>query len=271
MMRGALSRLLRVKTLKRDLQIHEQQCGFLNRATHYTVTVSGELTINTMMLKIILLIILATVGCSTADMGPEDFHSFENRLNEIIATKDYNGLKSILHDTVFESNDGCGYPGCPTDVFLQLYFQSGIADDWKMLEEIVGEGFLKIVSDSAIVLFQNVDSVYEAPKYLRQINNSRQVIVLSDSLDVKNEPNGDARTIETLRKGEILNCSCCVMYEDNDLIRNQEGALWIRTKHRGDIGYVEARYTSQRPARILEVALINRKWKIVSWYIGECG
>src|SRR5688500_5934216 len=110
---------------------------------------------NTFTSELLLLTVSVTLGCSTVTQTPEDINSFKKRLNEIIASKDYEGLKSILHDVVFESNDGCGYPGCPKDQFLQFYFKPGIADDWNMLEEIVAEGFIKIDSDSAIVQFQN--------------------------------------------------------------------------------------------------------------------
>lgn len=218
--------------------------------------------------EIFLLTALGIFGCST--LPPENLGSFKQRLTEIVSTKDLEGLKAILHDTVFESNDGCGYPGCLRDEFMQFYFRPGIADDWKMLEEIVAEGFIRIDPHRAIVRFENVDSVYEAPKYLRQIDNSTQLMVLSDKLDIKDQPDISAETIGSLSRNVILDCTCCIMDKGNDFVRNRKGEQWIRVKHQGNIGYVQGQHTSQRDSRILEIALIDQKWKIISWFIGEC-
>lgn len=70
---------------------------------------------------------IANVPSPIADDEP--FDTFKHNFQEAIRQKDLKKLKPLFADTIMESKDGCGYPGCTQDDFFEIYFASDSAND----------------------------------------------------------------------------------------------------------------------------------------------
>jgi hypothetical protein len=201
----------------------------------------------------------------------ETFADFKKRLDIAIKKQDTLLLAELLYDTVFESNDICGYPGCPKGQFFKFYFNHGNRD-WDLLRDQVQFGFAKVAEPH--ILFKGIDSVYQAPNHAVGTDTRREVLIIFDSVNLYSQPYADSLVIDRLEKGMKFACVCC-SYGNNgvedDLHLDDKNELWVRIRDNHRVGYVRGDSTSLRSFRDFRVALIRGRWRIISWYAGECG
>lgn len=222
-------------------------------------------------MKLIALIFSISIFNVSYGQQNDGFGKFETQLKQIALNEDLAGLKSIMHDTIFESNDICGYPGCIKEEFFKFHFTNdSLSEDWKLLREALEIGFVKIDNDSAIVLFSKVSEVYEAPSYWRNVDINKELQVIEKNTVIKEKPNINSNTLMVVDSGKFT-CNCCIYNQkENDRIKDENGNTWIRIELKNQtVGYVKAKNTSQRRKKILEIGKINGKWKIIAFYSGE--
>lgn len=195
----------------------------------------------------------------------DDFFLFEKRLHNIILNKDISLLKEVLHDTVFESNDICGYPGCPKEKFISLYFSDQQREkNWETLLSVVNSGFQQITFDSAIVLFDGSSLIYEAP-YYNSFIDTRYELVTNKKTPLHKSPSHESKILTVLDSATVLKCKCC---KSNRHVQNEN---WVEVQYDPwGKAFLRKEDTSNNQYRILEVAKIKGKWRVVSWYLGEC-
>ena len=86
------------------------------------------------MLRVYSFLILMLLGFGECfgqlprDESPRDpdFQRFRGALDQALIQKDLASLKLLFADTIYESNDGCGWPGCTQETFFDYYFVSKI-------------------------------------------------------------------------------------------------------------------------------------------------
>lgn len=222
------------------------------------------------MRLIFSIITFSIISCSYGQTE-QSFDEFAKKLKQISLDEDLNALKTVLYDTIFESNDICGYPGCSKDEFLKFYFtEDTINDDWRLLRQIISSGFIKIDNDSAIVHFDKVSQVYEAPTYWRNVDINKELQILEKNTEIKERPDINSKTLIITGSGKY-HCNCCIYNQTNDdVIENANGNVWIKIELKNQKqGYVQAKKTSQRWMRILEIGKVNGRWVIIAFYRGE--
>lgn len=200
----------------------------------------------------------------------EHFSDFLKNLEYVCQNRDLNTFSALLYDTILESSDICGYPGCTKEEFLKYYFREDESKDWQLLYEILQVGFSEVPPDSGVVRFKEITKIFEASFYMRQINWSESLMILENSI-IRRMPSPKAGIIEKALKGNVFSCNCCVYdQEEGDITIDSEGAYWIKIKLKNEsFGFVELSKTSQKYFKILEIALIKDAWKIIAWYTRE--
>lgn len=220
-------------------------------------------------MRVILLLLLTVCTSCSSDHQLETVESFTMRLNTVAMDEDVIALKSMLHDTVFESNDICGYPGCDRETFLEFHFTSDPRDeDWSLLRESLSYGMEHIRKDSALVIFSNASELYEAPTYWRNVDHSKELLILKNETTILSQPDLSSRPIKAVDSGRF-SCACCI-YDNDGFVEDQKGNIWIRIQLKDEgMGYVHIDNTSLRNMKIVEIARIKGQWKIITFYSGE--
>jgi hypothetical protein len=57
-----------------------------------------------------------------------EFMKFKAELTSCVIAKDTTHLKRLLADSIHESNDGCGFIGCPKNEFIEYLFKEKAID-----------------------------------------------------------------------------------------------------------------------------------------------
>ncbi|KXX66502.1 hypothetical protein [Flammeovirga sp. SJP92] len=223
------------------------------------------------MKKILALILLLGIWINVNAQSDESLIQFLYKLDEIAIEENIYSLKSVLNDTIFESNDICGYPGCTKEEFFNFHFTSDtVNNDWEILRQSIQYGFVHISLDSAIVQFSNVVDVYEGPAYLREIDINSELAILEKNTEIKEKPEQESKTIVTVDSG-FYSCNCCIYNQtDEDTIEDDKGNFWIKVQlENNQSGFILKQNTSQRAMKILTLGKIGNEWKIIAFYFGE--
>ncbi len=226
-------------------------------------------------MRFILLLFLPVffISCwKSQNKGNSTYQEFLSELKRVAEKKDATKLALLLNDTIFESNDICGSPGCDKIQFLNSYFVSESKEhneeQWALLNQIIELGFVKENNSSLGGL--QADSLYTAPKYMNDFDWSEYLVLLKDSKIILS-PNDDPRTIRVGKKGEIFHCDCCIYNRgEKSVVVDKKGNSWQEIKlDRERKGYVRTIHTSQNFYKILQIGKIHGKWKRLTWYVGE--
>ncbi|UKN02024.1 hypothetical protein K6119_00655 [Paracrocinitomix mangrovi] len=197
------------------------------------------------------------------------FKNFSKKLDKAIHFQSVILLKELMYDTIFESSDICGYPGCLKDEFFEFHFTKDLSglEDWKKLKIIKEEGFSRIKIDEAIVNFKGITEVLQAPSFLKEMDLETEFFLLKDSTPLKSKPLQSSSTISYLNRG-YYTCNCCNY--STGILTDKKDNTWIKTiTNNGKVGYISFNSTSLSTIKYLTVGWINNEWKIFSWYSGE--
>lgn len=197
----------------------------------------------------------------------ESFWHFKTKLEYAVMKKDTGLLSDLLAEKVYESPDGCGYPGCPKDEFLRLYFDrsSGLSEmTWTEMSSILRYGFEKIPADSSG--FEIQDSiVFRAPSYLGKIDNDAELIVLGQNVNIRDKPGIKSKIIRT-SSFEIFDCFCSTATQTEQSYQQVEGIGWVEVRMGNKaLGYIASKYTSYDIYREILIGKENGKWKLFSF------
>ncbi len=196
-----------------------------------------------------------------------DFFKFKNELLISVMEKDTTKLKSLLADRVFESNNGCGYPGCSKEEFIEMYFKNQVNDDtWNDLLKIIRFGFARIEDQDTKVGVPHEEIVFQGPSYHRKIKTGDEILILGENVNIREKPSLNGKIIKT-SSFEIFNCDCNITTMKKSTYQKVDGIDWLEIKlGNGNYGYVSANLTSYNLIKELTIGKVNGEWKIVSYF-----
>jgi hypothetical protein len=195
-----------------------------------------------------------------------DFFKFKNELLNSVLEKDTTKLKSLLAESVFESNDGCGYPGCTKEAFIEMYFKYQTDDTWSDLLKIIRYGFQKIEAEDTNVGVPHEKIIFQGPSYKRKVDEENEVLILGANVNIREKPSLNAKIIQTVSY-EKFKCDCSTLTIKVSTYQKVDGIDWLEIKlENGNYGYVNADLTSYNLIKELTVGKVDGEWKIVSFY-----
>lgn len=196
-----------------------------------------------------------------------DFFKFKNELLISVLEKDTTKLKSMLADRVFESNNGCGYPGCSKEEFIEMYFKNQVNEDtWDDLLKIIRFGFARIEAQDTNVGVPHDKIVFQGPSYNKKIKIGEEILILGENVNIREKPNLKGEIIRT-SSFEIFKCDCNIITVKKSTYQKVDGIDWLEIKLENEnYGYVSANLTSYNLIKELTVGKVDGKWKIVSYY-----
>lgn len=195
-----------------------------------------------------------------------DFFKFKNELLSSVLAKDTRTLVLMLADSIFESNDGCGYPGCSKDEFIEMYFTYQADETWNDLLRIIRFGFARIESEYTDVGVSHDKVVFQAPSYKRKVDEDGEILILGENVNIREKPSLNAKIIRTT-SFEKFSCDCNINSFKESTYQTVDGFDWLEIKlENGNYGYVSAELTSYSLIKELTVGKVNGEWKIVSYY-----
>ena len=216
----------------------------------YLVTIVAYLLLNQAQAQIIK-------DESYLDSG---FVIFKNQLTTCVVNKDTACLKKLLAETVFESNDGCGF--CTRNQFLKSISNT---DEWEEMKNIVRYGFFRIKDEDLKLTKLNYPIVFQGPSYLKNINQYNELVILGKDINVREKPGLKSKIIAKA-SFEKFGCYCGIDAATETSFQDKDGIWWIEVKLKnGKSGYVAHKYTSDNFVRKMTVAKVNGQWKIISF------
>lgn len=197
----------------------------------------------------------------------ESFWVFKEKLIATIVDKDTNQLKPFLADTILESNDGCGYPGCSKEEFIRYYFsEHDKLSTWEEMSEIIRFGFIRTEEAFPNYLESREKLVFRAPSFMFKHNSRTELVVLGERVNIRA---GAGKDKDVIRQAtyEVLQCDCDISTETDTTFIEVDGIWWIEVKlSDGKRGYIASKYTSIELIKEMTIAKINGVWKIISYF-----
>ena len=193
------------------------------------------------------------------------FFEFKNQLTHAILTEDTILLKKLLHDTIIESNDGCGNIGCSKSDFLTYYFSPDIEKEtWLTFKSLIRYGFYS-ENDTA----KNGSVQFVSPSYLSKINPDKEVLILAKNVNVRKKPGLNSKILFQ-SSFEKYFCHCNIIDAQNSTIQTVDGVNWLEliAENGSVVGYVDLQFTSYSIEKELTVEKIKGKWVITRYYHG---
>jgi hypothetical protein len=196
-----------------------------------------------------------------------EFLKFKNKLLSIVIDKDVTKIKSMLADTIFESNNGCGYPGCPKKEFMEMYFNQSQADDtWNEFFQVIRFGFERVDNEDKNIGVLHDKIVFKGPSYKRKIDEDNEVLILGENVNIREKPSLNAKVIR-ISSYEKFNCDCNITTLKKSTYQTNKGIDWLEIKlENGTYGYVSADLTSYNLTKEITIGKVNGKWKVVSFF-----
>lgn len=200
---------------------------------------------------------------SYRDLG---FHHFKMELEEAILNQDTSKLRPLLADTIFESDDACGYTGCTRNDFLKSYFGREAEYSWRYMRHIVQFGFSKSIDVSPSRIVKHDSVIFVGPSYLAKVNTDKEVILLGEKVEIREKPAKESRVIRNASY-EKFKCDCIASTMSESTLQYNEGVDWLELYLAdGSKGYVIAMFTSYNFIKEMTVARVKGKWQIISFY-----
>ncbi|GAA4815822.1 hypothetical protein GCM10023330_25030 [Litoribaculum gwangyangense] len=221
-----------------------------------------------------LIYILIGLFCLTANAQlisdesylDSDFLKFKNDLLNCVIKKDTTKLKELLAERVFESNDGCGYPGCSKEEFIKYYFNEGAERSWNDMFKIIRFGFIRDKDENPERIVPHDSTIFYGPSYLKNVDTDNEIIVLGENVNIREKPSLKAKIIRTA-SFEKFKCDCNILTTKKTTYQIVEGIGWLEIKlSSGEIGYVASELTSSDLIKEMTIAKVNGEWKIISFY-----
>lgn len=221
-----------------------------------------------------LIYILIGLFCLTANAQlisdesylDSDFLKFKNDLLNCVIKKDTTKLKEFLAEKVFESNDGCGYPGCSKEEFIKYYFNESSEQSWNDMFKIIRFGFIREKDENPERIVPHDSTIFYGPSYLKNVDTDNEIIVLGENVNIREKPSLKAKVIRTATF-EKFKCDCNILTTKKTTYQIIDGINWLEIKlSSGEIGYVASELTSYDMIKEMTIAKVNGKWKIISFY-----
>ena len=195
-----------------------------------------------------------------------DFLKFKNDLLNCVIKKDTTKLKEFLAKRVFESNDGCGYPGCSKEEFIKYYFNEGAEQSWNEMFKIIRFGFIRDKDENPERIVPHDSTIFYGPWYLKNVDTDNEIIVLGENVNIREKPSLKAKIIRTVSY-EKFKCDCNILTTKKTTYQIIDGIGWLEIKlSSGEIGYVASELTSYDLIKEMTIAKVNGLWKIISFY-----
>ncbi|WP_345277332.1 SH3 domain-containing protein [Litoribaculum gwangyangense] len=183
-----------------------------------------------------------------------------------VIKKDTTKLKELLAERVFESNDGCGYPGCSKEEFIKYYFNEGAERSWNDMFKIIRFGFIRDKDENPERIVPHDSTIFYGPSYLKNVDTDNEIIVLGENVNIREKPSLKAKIIRTA-SFEKFKCDCNILTTKKTTYQIVEGIGWLEIKlSSGEIGYVASELTSSDLIKEMTIAKVNGEWKIISFY-----
>lgn len=194
----------------------------------------------------------------------ESFDNFKTKLQQAVKHKNLVALKPLFADSIMESNDGCGYPGCSQDEFFEIYFTTDTSDDWDIAKAIVSFGF-----ETGNQQYHNLDTLsayYVAPAYSdSSFNPEKEIYIIREWTYIYEKPTASSKPVTKAVYNERLDCICDYSRDDAYITHND--TTWIKVKVPGmKYGYTPLQHTSNFISKYMLVKKINGRWSIVEYY-----
>lgn len=195
------------------------------------------------------------------------FWQFKSTLTSSIIARDTTQLKTMLADHVFDSEHGCGYPGCSPSQLIKTYFSKPEATGWQEMTNILRFGMKRLTSPRRLEGEETWEAAFQGPSYLSTINNETEALILGESVNIRNKPGLKSQVIRQASY-EKFTCDCSIETQTATTYQHIDGLTWLEIKWgKGQLGYVASKLTSYEKMRELTIAKIEGKWKIVSFFL----
>ena len=195
-----------------------------------------------------------------------EFLKFKNDLLNCVIKKDTTKLKEFLAEKVFESNDGCGYPGCSKEEFIKYYFNESAEQSWNDMFKIIRFGFIREKDENPERIVPHDSIIFYGPSYLKNVDTDNEIIVLGENVNIREKPSLKAKVIRTA-SFEKFKCDCNILTTKKTTYQIIDGIGWLEIKlSSGEIGYVASELTSYDLIKEMTIAKVNGEWKIISFY-----
>jgi hypothetical protein len=195
-----------------------------------------------------------------------EFVKFKAELTNCVIAKDTIHLKRLLADSIQESNDGCGFIGCPKNEFIQYYFDESANESWQNMLSIIRFGFSRINHEYTDRPVPHSGTVFQGPSYLKKIDEEKQLVILGENVNIRKEPGINSPII---RKAsfEIFSCDCNIGDLTELTYQTVNGIHWVQIKlGENQVGYVAQEFTSVQIDKEMTIAKVKGQWKIISFY-----
>lgn len=198
----------------------------------------------------------------------ESFWKFRNELERCIIEKDTTELKKYLAERIHESNDGCvdSIRGCTKDEFISYYFGHNNEEEvWDEMLKVIRFGFYQIESEDLNYPVAHSKESYKAPSYLKNVNATKEVIILGQNVNIREHPSLKSRVIKQA-SFEKYRCDCNILTVKETTYQSSDGIDWLEIYlDQGKIGYVAEKYTSYSVIKEMQISRVKGKWKVI-WY-----
>ena len=195
-----------------------------------------------------------------------EFMKFKAELTSCVLAKDTTHLKRLLADSIKESNDGCGFIGCPKNEFIEYYFEESANESWQNMLSIIRFGFSRINHEYTDSPVPHSSTVFQGPSYLKKLNEQEQLVVLGENVNIRKEP-GIKSPIIRKASFEIFSCDCNISDQTDLTYLTVDGIDWVQIKlGENQVGYVAQEFTSLEIYKEMTIAKVKGQWKIISFY-----
>jgi hypothetical protein len=220
---------------------------------------------------LILLILVHIAGDSDGQVifdeskSDPSFVTFQKELSDAVGKKDLAKLIPLFADTIYESNDGCGWPGCPKSTFFNYYFVGNDPRDWATIKQIQKYGFF--VRDTSFSGKPNSEKTFAVPSYFKDFDDDFELVVLGANVNIRKSASLNAEVIYKA-SNEKFKCDCNILTSTEDTYKwDIDGYDWVQVKlGDGRIGYVAMKLTSENLPKRLVMEKQDGKWHIVAFW-----
>ena len=224
-------------------------------------------------MKICIVLVLMVFGFqSHGQLIHDDSHldlsfwKFKVKLETCVLAKDTVKLKELLADRVFESNNGCGYPGCTREEFIEYYFEEGNEENWNDMSQILRFGFSRKVDKDSNSVVPHNKIIFQGPSYLETVDTKNELIILGEKVNIREKASLTSKIVRQA-SFEKFKCDCNILTMTDTTYQKVDGVGWIEIKlENGGVGYVAAEFTSYDLIKEMTIAKVNGEWKIISFY-----
>ena len=214
---------------------------------------------------------VSQINLRDASLDDASLRAFKLQLQRACARRSAALLRPLLADTVYDGPDGCGFPGCATEEFLQHHSPGN--EDWEQLENILRFGFRKVSAVGAEFGHNSTAQFVQGPTYEGQYDYDQQLFVVRQRVAIKRQPDPHGKTIEKVsftllqKGGELVSeCEGCIPHRDH-YEYEVGGVQWLKVlSTRGELGYIPLDATSDRFFQTIRLCKIQGEWKIYFWF-----